>query len=128
MPRRTPLFARLASVLARGAAGLVLAGLVGAPGTAAAATPGEATNLMVTGYDPVTGDIAISWTNGCGAADHHIEYGPLGSISTYGYSGQVCGLGTGGSYVSFDPGPDSYFFFIVADDGASVEGSYGTSW
>ena len=128
MPRRTPLFARLASVLARGAAGLVLAGLVGAPGTAAAATPGEATNLMVTGYDPVTGDIAISWTNGCGAADHHIEYGPLGSISTYGYSGQVCGLGTGGSYASFDPGPDSYFFFIVADDGASVEGSYGTSW
>jgi hypothetical protein len=107
---------------------LLAAGLAGAPGRAAAATPGEATNLVVTGYDPVTGDISIAWTNGCAAADHHIEYGVLQDMPTYTYSGQVCGLGTGGSYAAFNPGPGSYFFFIVADDGASVEGSYGTAW
>jgi hypothetical protein len=125
---------RLSSAITRGRgrglglAGLFLAGFVCASGIAAAATPGEATNLMVTGYDPLTGDISIVWTNGCGAADHHIEYGTLQGISTYSYSGQVCGLGTSGSYASFDPGPGSYFFFVVADDGVSVEGSYGTSW
>src|SRR5262245_33806735 len=107
MPRRPPLPARLASALARGAAAIALAGLLGGSGLAAAATPGEATNLMVTGYDPATGNISISWTNGCGAADHHIEYGTLQGMSTYAYSGQVCGLGTNGSYASFNPGPDS---------------------
>jgi hypothetical protein len=128
MLRRPPLFACLASAIARGAAAVVLAGLVGASGATTAATPGEATNLVVTGYDPVTGHISIAWTNGCGAADHHIEYGALQDMATYTYSGQVCGLGTGGSYASFNPGPGSYFFFVVADDGVSVEGSYGTSW
>jgi hypothetical protein len=82
---------------------------------------------MVTAYDPVTGDLSLSWTPGCAAADHHLEYGPLDGMATFNYSGQVCGLGTGGSYASFDPGPGSYFFVIVADDGVGVEGSYGTS-
>ena len=26
----------------------------------------------------------------------------------------------------FDPGPGSYFFLVVANDGLGVEGSYGT--
>ena len=128
MPRRSGLLVRLASVIARGAAGILLAGLAGTPGAAATSTPGEATSLMVTGYDPATGDLAITWTNGCAAADHHIEYGALQDMSTYTYSGQVCGLGLSGSYASFNPGPGSYFFFVVADDGVGLEGSYGTSW
>ena len=128
MPRRPGVLVHLLSLIARGTAGLLLAGLAGVPGTAAAATPGEATDLMVTGYDPATGNISIAWTNGCGAADHHIEFGALEGMPTYAYSGQVCGLGMGGSYGSFNPGPGSYFFFIVADDGVSVEGSYGTSF
>src|SRR5262245_38312423 len=102
---------------------------VAAQGTAAlGATPGEASDLRVTGYDAATGELSITWTPACGAADHHIEYGPLENMAAYGWSGQVCGLGAGGSYASFDPGPGSYFFVVVADDGVGVEGSYGTGW
>ena len=127
MLRRPTLRVCLVSVIARGAACLLVTGLLGTAGVTRAATPGEATNLMVTGCDPATGDISLTWTNGCGAADHHIEYGNLEDMRTYAYSGQACGLGTGGSFASFDPGPGSYFFVLVADDGVSVEGSYGTS-
>ena len=125
MPHRPPppvLLTASAVLLAAAGHGL------GVSGTALAATPGEATSLMVTGYDPATGHISITWTSGCAAADHHIEYGLLEDVATYDYSGQACGLGTGGSYASFDPGPGSYFFVIVADDGVGIEGSYGTSW
>ena len=110
----------------RGVAGALLAAIL-ATGAARAATPGEATDLQVTAYDPVTGAMSLSWTPGCAAADHHLEYGPLDAMATFGYSGQVCGLGTAGSLASFDPGPGSWFFLIVADDGVGVEGSYGTS-
>ena len=127
MPPRPGVIVRLASIVARAMAGLLTALLLGSPGAAAAATPGEATGLMVTGYDPATGNLSIAWTNGCGAADHHLEFGNLQDMSSYAYSGQVCGLGTGGSSSTFNPGPGSYFFFVVADDGVSVEGSYGTS-
>ena len=74
-----------------------------------------------------TGNLSISYTPACSAADHHIEFGPLQDVSTYGYSGQECSIGTSGTYGSFDPGPDSYFFVVVGDDGLGVEGSYGTS-
>jgi len=123
MPRRPSLLARVASTIL-----VAAAGLIGASVPARAATPGEATDLLVTGYDPVTGDISINWTPACSAADHHIEYGRLEDVAGYGYSGQVCGLGTGGSYASFNPGPGSYFFIVAADDGIGIEGSYGTSW
>jgi hypothetical protein len=102
--------------------------LLAAAGTARAATPGEATNLQVTGYDPATGNLSITWTPGCAAASHHVEYGLLQDMATYGYSGQVCGLGTGGPAATFNPGSGSYFFIVVADDGVGIEGSYGTSW
>ena len=35
----------------------------------------------------------------------------------------MCALGTSGS-ASFDPGPGSFFFVVVADNG-TLEGSYG---
>ncbi|HKQ98811.1 MAG TPA: hypothetical protein VJV75_13115 [Candidatus Polarisedimenticolia bacterium] len=123
MPRRPRFPGYTASALLLTAACVAL----GVPVAVHAATPGEATDLQVTGYDPATGNLSISWTSGCGAADHHIEYGLLQDMSTYGYSGQTCGLGTGGSYASFHPGEGSYFFFVVADDGVGVEGSYGRS-
>jgi hypothetical protein len=102
--------------------------LMCAIGPALAATPGEATDLQVTGYNVATGELSITWTPGCAAADHHIEYGLLQDVAAFGYSGQACGIGTGGSYASFDPGSGSYFFLVVADDGVAVEGSYGASW
>jgi hypothetical protein len=97
------------------------------PGAAPAATPGEATDLLVTGYDSGTGAISISWTPACGASDHHVEFGPLDSVETYGYSGQDCSIGSGGSYTAFNPGPGSFFFMVVGNDGAGIEGSYGIS-
>jgi hypothetical protein len=106
-------------------AALVLLGWLGPP--AVAATPGEATDLTVTAVNPATGALTFTYTPGCGAADHHIEFGPLAAVGSYGYSGQVCGLGTSGSVSGFDPGPGSWFFLVVADDGAAIEGSYGTS-
>ncbi|HZI94771.1 MAG TPA: hypothetical protein VFE84_11040 [Patescibacteria group bacterium] len=92
-----------------------------------AATPGEATELNVVGYDALTGNLAITYQPACSAANHHIEYGPLSAVSTLGYTGQDCAIGTSGSYASFNPGPGSFFFLVVGDDGAGIEGSYGTS-
>ncbi len=103
---------------------LVLAG--GAGG--AAATPGEATDLIVTSFDSGSGHISFTYAPACGAADHHIEFGPLDGVAAYAYSGQVCGIGTSGAYATFDPGPGSYFFLVVGDDGIGIEGSYGTSF
>ena len=87
----------------------------------------QATDLVVTGYDAATGNISLTYVPACSAASHHIEFGPLENVSTYGYSGQACDLGTSGSYDEFNPGAGSYFFVIVGDDGIGTEGSYGTS-
>jgi len=81
----------------------------------------------VTGYDVGTGDISLSYTPACSAANHHIEFGRLQDVRTATYSGQVCAIGTSGAYGSFNPGPGSWFFLVVGDDGIGTEGSYGTS-
>ena len=94
---------------------------------ARAATPGEAHDLTVIDVDPATGVLSLSFQPACAASDHHIVLGPLESVATYGYTGQVCGLGTSGAFGPFNPGPGSYFFLVVGDDGAGTEGSYGTS-
>ncbi len=86
---------------------------------------GEARDLRVTAYDDGTGKISIDYDPACNAVDHHIEYGLLQNVSSYGYSGQDCSLGSSGSYDQFMPGPDSYFFLVVGNDGAGHEGSYG---
>ncbi len=91
-------------------------------------TPGEASAaadaMLVTGFDPLVGDISVSYTPSCAASDHTIYYGDLADVSDVSFSGQVCGLGTTGS-TTFDPGPGSVFWLVVANDGA-IEGSYGT--
>jgi hypothetical protein len=104
--------------------GLLLALLVSAP---RAGTPGEATQLMVTGYNAGTGDTSIAFVPACDAADHHIEYGLLQNVASLAYSGQECSVGSGGSFDAFDPGPESYFFIVVGNDGVATEGSYGVS-
>ena len=94
-------------------------------GAVAVAPPGEATQLRVVGYDPLTESMTLSYQPACGAAGHHIEYGPLASVAGHVYAGQVCGLDTSGSFGGFDPGGGSWFFLVVGDDAAGVEGSYG---
>jgi len=119
MPRTRVLY-RLGCLLS-----LVLGG--GLAGSVLAATPGEATDLLVTGFDAATGDISISYGPACSASNHHIEFGRLEDVATLTYSGQVCGIGTSGAYGSFNPGTGSWFFLVVGDDGVGTEGSYGTS-
>ncbi len=88
-------------------------------------TPGEATDLRVTGFDPATGDLSLSYRPACGASDHNLVYGPLDEVGSYGYSGQVCGIGAGGVFDRFNPGSGSFFFLVVGTDGIAREGSYG---
>jgi len=92
-------------------------------------TPGEASRGSVPAlqmhvtYDPGTGAVGVTYAPACFATDHTLHYGPLDAIATFGYTGGACHLGVSGS-ASFSPGPDSYFFLIVGNDGG-VEGSYG---
>jgi subtilisin family serine protease len=86
--------------------------------------PGEATDLRVTGIDHITGALNLSYTPACESSSHDIDYGPLNQVSTYGWSGSTCGIGTTGQYAGFDPGPGSFFFVVVGDAGF-VEGSFG---
>jgi hypothetical protein len=70
-----------------------------------------------------TGQIDMTYTAACDAADHTIYYGDIADVSTYAYSGGECSIGVGGAY-SFDPGVGSFFFVVVANDNTE-EGSYG---
>ena len=91
--------------------------------------PGEVSHQMVPAdqmhadYNPGTGQIDLTYTAACDAADHAIYYGDLAAVGTYTYSGAECSIGVGEAY-SFDPGAGSFFFLVVANDGAE-EGSYG---
>jgi hypothetical protein len=84
--------------------------------------PAEAKSLLAS-YDKASGTVAVTYTLGCDALDHTIHYGPLEGVSTYGYSGAVCPIGTSGS-ASFDAGPGNVFFLVVGVHGG-LEGSYG---
>lgn len=95
----------------------------------AAQGPGEASSellapLLVTALDAATGEMDISFDSPCEATDNNIYYGDLALVSTHTWSGEVCGVGTGGSFANFDPGSGSYFFVVVGNK-SSDEGSYG---
>lgn len=91
-------------------------------------SPGEASDPAVApmraSFDRTTGGIDVTYATACGTTNHRIVYGPLPSLPGYGWSGMACAVGTSGA-ASFDPGLDSAFFVVVAND-AAFEGSYGT--
>ncbi len=89
-------------------------------------TPGEATDLAVSGFDPASGTMSFGYRPACGAADHTLVWGRLEEVQRYAYRGQACGLGTEGGFELTDPAPGvSLYFLVVGNDGASIEGSYG---
>ncbi|MDQ7087077.1 MAG: hypothetical protein Q9Q13_04105 [Acidobacteriota bacterium] len=95
----------------------------------APANPGESCGngmplLKVTGYDPDTSMLTVSYSAACNAVDHNIYYGPLREVANYAYTGESCSVGMSGE-ASFSGLAESFFFVIAADDGM-VEGSYGT--
>jgi hypothetical protein len=102
------------------------------PADCTATVPGEAgavTMLLVTGYDPASGLVSISFGVPCAAVDHTIQYGELtrANLESYGWAGQECGIGAGGFYDWATGGtPDSLFFVVVANNGLE-EGSFGRS-
>jgi hypothetical protein len=93
-------------------------------------TPGEASAapdfMRVTGFDPSSGDLTISYARPCDTSDHTVYYGNLNrdSLSTMSFSGQVCLLGPDGPD-TINLGSGSQFWVVVANNG-SFEGSYGT--
>lgn len=100
--------------------------------TAAAATPGEVSRgglpqLLVTAHDPAARLMTISYGPACTATGNTIYYGPLSAVSTYGYSGQQCGIGNSGSYGWNYPASPASIFFLVAGRNEGNEGSYGKS-
>jgi len=88
-------------------------------------SPGEAPFVTVEGPAAGSGALTLAFEPACGAQDHDIVYGPLEALRSYGCSGRVCRIGTLGRHEGFDPGPGSWFFFVVGTDGQGREGSYG---
>jgi hypothetical protein len=98
---------------------------------AAMAAPGETSGeplapLRVTGYDKASGALQLSYQTGCGTTDNTIYYGPLSQVGTYGYTGNVCDIGTSGRFAGFNPGSGSFFFLIVGND-FPQQGAAGSS-
>ncbi len=94
--------------------------------------PGEAApngTLVVTGHDPATGTVSISFGVPCAATGHTLQYAELtrANLQTYAWGGQECGVGTAGTYDWITTGmPGAMFFVLVANNGIE-EGSYGHS-
>jgi hypothetical protein len=95
------------------------------PGTAS----GAGSSIMnVTGYDAGTGAVSLSYTPACDATGHTVHYGGLADVSTYGWGGADCGLGTSGtgSFVP-DPGVGESIFFVLVGNNDDWEGGYGVN-
>jgi hypothetical protein len=96
---------------------------------AGASTPGETSGpdrapLLVTAFDPSTGDMTLGYATGCGTSSNNVYYGLLDQVGTLTWSGEVCDIGVSGTLAGFNPGTDSYFFLVVGHEGTD-EGSYG---
>jgi hypothetical protein len=87
--------------------------------------PGEVALLGV--GKAAGGAVEVHYEPACRAQDHSIVWGDLANVGNLpaGYSGAVCSIGNSGEHLGFDPQPGSYFFMVVASDGATTEGSYG---
>jgi hypothetical protein len=119
-------------------AGATLAGGEGDSGHSCSATPGSPgetagpalQQLQVTGFDPLSRTLSLSYGAACNSSDNTIVFGPLPMpvppANPYAYSGEECGVGSSGAFVwQYSAAPESFFFILVGNDGF-VEGPYGT--
>jgi hypothetical protein len=84
---------------------------------------GSVCSHQVVSYDSATEETLLSFAPGAGSSDHTLYYGPLSSVSTYGYTGSVSGLGASGSAtVTLPPGE---LFWLIAARNNGAEGCYG---
>jgi hypothetical protein len=86
---------------------------------------GDVCNLEVDSYNPGTSLATISFDPAPGSTDHTMYYGPLSSVSSYGYSASETGLGATGSSSVTLPCSDSWFWLVVGRNNGE-EGGYGT--
>lgn len=84
---------------------------------------GAVCNVDVVAREAGSGDLTLSFDPAAGSMDHTLYYGPLSSVSTYGYSGFVSGLGADGS--SSVALPAGSLFWVVAARNNGAEGCYG---
>jgi hypothetical protein len=93
--------------------------------------PGEASDAMqapmlVTGYNPATGQIAFSYTPACDAAGHTLHYGRLENMATFGWAAADCGFGSTGSGTFVpDPAVGESIFWVIVGNNVTWEGTYG---
>ncbi|HZN02414.1 MAG TPA: proprotein convertase P-domain-containing protein, partial [Candidatus Polarisedimenticolia bacterium] len=79
------------------------------------------------------GTLQIAWTPACGASDHVLYWGTVGSgmIGPGGlnWTSAACGLGTSGTagVLLGNPPVGSAFYFVMVGQTGAVEGSYGQS-
>ncbi|ANM30020.1 hypothetical protein ABI59_11225 [Acidobacteria bacterium Mor1] len=69
--------------------------------------------------------VVLSYDPACGAGDHGVLSGPLGSVGSYAYDRMGCGLGTSGS-ATVDVGAGDRFWLLVGRT-AEFEGGAGAA-
>lgn len=95
---------------------------------AASAVPRETSPAGTMLANRSDGSITVTYTAGCGAADHTVYGGNLSLLASSGiaWSERFCNRGTSGG-LTFSTTTPNLYFVVVGNDGASVEGSYGRS-
>jgi len=72
--------------------------------------------------------INLTWdAAACVPSGAHVVYGPLPGLPAYQVSGGVCGIGPSGSFTWSGAPAGDLWFLVVADDGISTEGLWGTA-
>jgi hypothetical protein len=105
----------------------------GVPDGKAGSTP-----MTVTATDATGSSLTLNWGNTCaGATKYHIVFGSRSDLPTapggsFSVDGGVCGVGVAMPFVwngvpSDTDGSGLLWWMVLADDGASVEGSWGTA-
>ncbi|MFB3850990.1 MAG: fibronectin type III domain-containing protein [Acidobacteriota bacterium] len=61
----------------------------------------------------------------CPAPNYSIYYGNLNQVSSYSFSGSVCGVDTDGNYDWTTVPSGNIFFIVVSNNGSGTEGSWG---
>ena len=80
---------------------------------------------------PSQSRLALSWESCLGNSDHHVVWGTAADVAGYELSGSQCDIGCSPyNWVSGVPAPasgDWVWMLLLADNDASIEGSWGTN-
>ena len=87
---------------------------------------GPVCNMKVASFNKTTGATTLSFNPAAGSTDHTLYYGPLNTVSTYGYSGSLSGLGATGS--GSGTLPSGSLFWVVVGRNNAAEGCYGKNF